>query len=182
MKYFKYFAYGSNMLTERLKRRVHDVRCFGIARVVGRRLVFHKRSVDKSGNESGKCDIPTTGNNSDVVYGVLFEIPDSQRSALDCWEGHGYEAASILLLDSDSSPVSARAYLATADAIDPRLVPYDWYQCLVVVGARQHRLPGDYISSIVAVRSIPDPKPKRPTRLEALQALKDANVAYTGNA
>ena len=176
----KYYAYGSNMLTERLKRRVSGAHCLGIARAPGRRLAFHKRSSD----ESGKCDIPTTGNSSDVVHGVLFDIPDSQRSALDCAEGvgHGYEAAPIEVLDSDSSPIQATAYFATSDAIDAHLVPYDWYHCLVVAGARQHRLPGDYVSSVVAVRSVPDPKPNRRTRLEALQALKDANVEYNGNA
>ena len=68
----KYFAYGSNMLTERLTRRVPNARCLGVARVPGRRLAFHKQSVDKS----GKCDLPKTGNNSDVAYGVLFDIPD----------------------------------------------------------------------------------------------------------
>lgn len=176
----KYFAYGSNMLTERLKQRVPGARCLGVARALGRRLTFHKRSSD----ESGKCDIPTTENNSDVVHGVLFDVPDGQRSDLDKAEGvgHGYEAGPIKVLDSTSSLVPATAYFATANAIDPELIPYDWYHCLVVAGARQHRLPDDYVSSVVAVRSVPDPKPERKTRLEALQALKDANVEYTGNA
>jgi len=51
----KYFAYASDMLAERLMQQVHGARCVGI-------------------DESGRCDIPTTGNNSDVVYGVLFHI------------------------------------------------------------------------------------------------------------
>lgn len=176
----KYFAYGSNMLTERLTWRVPDARCLGIARALGRRLVFHKLSVDKS----GKCDLPKTGNNSDVVYGVLFDVPDSQRSALDDAEGLncGYKDAPIEILDAHSRPVRAIGYFATDNAIDPGLVPFDWYHCLVVSGARQHHLPGDYILSIAAVRTVPDPEPKRKSRLEALQALKNANVEFTGNA
>lgn len=171
--------YGSNMLTERLKARVPNARCLGIVRTLGRRLEFHKRSSD----ESGKCDLPKTGNNSDVVYGVLFDVPDSQRRDLDYAEGldRGYKDALIEVLDSDSHPVSATGYFATADAIDSQLVPYDWYHYLVVSGAKQHNLPADYILSLVAVHSIPDPKPNRRTRLEALQALKNANVEFTGN-
>jgi gamma-glutamylcyclotransferase len=176
----KYFAYGSNMLTERLTRRASGARCLGTARALGRRLAFHKRSSDGS----GKCDIPLTGNNSDVVYGVLFDVPDSRRPALDEREGvgYGYEASPIEVLESDSSPILAIAYLATADDVDPRLVPYDWYHRLVVTGMRQHQLPDDYVSSVVATRSVPDPDPRRKTRLEALQALKNASVEFAGNA
>lgn len=171
-----YFAYGSNMLTERLTLRVPGARGLGNARALGRRLAFHKRSDDKS----GKCDLPNTGNHSDVIYGVLFDVPESQRSALDNAEGvgHGYEDAPIHVLDANSCPVSAIGYFATADAIDSRLVPFDWYHCLVVSGARQHGLPPDYVSSIAAVRTIPDPSLTRPTRLEALQAMKNANVQF----
>ena len=166
------------MLTERLTRRVSGARCLGNARALGRRLAFHKRSSDGS----GKCDIPSTGNNSDVVYGVLFDVPDSQRPALDEWEGvgYGYEASPIEVLDSDSSPILAIAYLATADAIDPRLVPYDWYHRLVVTGMRQHQLPDDYVSSVVITRSVPDPDPRRKTRLEALNPLPEATASPRG--
>jgi len=176
----KYFAYGSNMLTERLTSRVPGARFLGIARALGRRLVFHKRSDDTS----GKCDLPETGNDSDVVYGVLFDVPDSQRSFLDDAEGlgRGYKDSAIEVLDADSRPVSAMAYFATDNAIDPRLVPFDWYHCLVVSGARQHDLPIDYILSIAAVRAVPDPEPKRKSRVAALQALKNANVEFSGRA
>ena len=174
----KYFAYGSNMLTERLTLRVPEARCLGVARVPGHRLTFHKRSDDKS----GKCDLPKTGSNSDVAYGVLFDVPDSQRRALDDAEGlgHGYTDAPIEVLDADSCPVSAIGYFATKDAINLELAPYDWYHCLVVSGARQHNLPADYVASITAVPSVADPMPKRKTRLEALHALKNANVEFTG--
>ena len=172
----KYFAYGSNMLTERLKLRVPHATYLGVAKAKRRRLAFHKRSNDNS----GKCDLVKTNNDSDVAFGVLFDVPDSERSDLDDAEGlgYGYEDGSIDVLDADSKLVTATAYFARKDKIDPKLVPYDWYHCLVVSGARQHDLPASYIASIVAVRSVPDPKPERETRLEALQALKNANVSF----
>jgi gamma-glutamylcyclotransferase len=48
-----YFAYGSNMLTERLKARVPSTRPISPAILSDYDLRFHKRSTDKS----GKCDI-----------------------------------------------------------------------------------------------------------------------------
>lgn len=174
-----YFAYGSNMLKERLKLRVPGVRCLGVAHVLGRRLAFHKCSSDGS----GKCDIPMTGINSDIVYGVLYDVPDCERPALDEVEGvgSGYEAAQIMVRAFGSSQVEATVYLASTDSIDESLAPYDWYHCLVVAGARQHHLPDDYISLIVSVRPVLDSKSSRKTRCEALRALKEANVEYPGN-
>lgn len=169
-----YFAYGSNMLTERLKQRISNVQSLGVARAFGRRLCFQKRSSDGS----GKCDIPLTNNSSDVVYGVIFDVPESHILKLDEAEGvgHGYERTTINVLPADGVLILATAYLATADAIDSKLVPYDWYHRLIIAGARQHELPPSYISMLESIESIPDPNLNRKTRLEALQALKLANI------
>ena len=94
--------------------------------------------------------------------------------------GHGYTDASIEVLDADSCLVSAIGYFATDDAIDSELVPYDWYHCLVVSGARQHNLPDAYVASITAVVPVADPMTNRRTRLEALRALENAGVKFTG--
>ena len=48
-----YFAYGSNMLTERLKARVSSATPIGKANLSDHGLRFHKKSKDGS----GKCDI-----------------------------------------------------------------------------------------------------------------------------
>lgn len=47
-----YFAYGSNMLTERLIARTPSARPVGTSLLPGHRLTFHKRGRDGS----GKCD------------------------------------------------------------------------------------------------------------------------------
>ena len=170
----RYFAYGSNMLNERLKQRVRDAQPLGTASAFGRRLCFHKVSSDLS----GKCDIPLTKDNLDIVYGVLFDVPESQILQLDEAEGvgHGYERTSINVMSADNILVSAPVYLDTTDAIDSKLVPYDWYLYLVVTGARHHKLPTTYISSFERIVTMPDPNPNRKTRLEALQALKLASI------
>jgi hypothetical protein len=117
----RYFAYGSNMLTERLKQRVPNAQPLETACAFGRRLCFHKRSSDLS----GKCDIPLTKNDLDIVYGVLFDVPESEVPQLDEAEGvgYGYERTSINVVLADNVLVLATVYLATADAIDSKLVP-----------------------------------------------------------
>src|SRR5206468_3693901 len=154
-------------------RRVPGAKVLGVGHVVGRRLQFHKRSTDGS----GKCDIPKSTNPSDTIHGVLFDIPDHQISNLDDAEGvgHGYERTTIEVTCDSTGSTTATVYLATPDSIDSSLAPYDWYHRLVLVGARQHHLPPVYISEIAAVPVHQDPKPDRKSRLEALQALSDAN-------
>lgn len=164
-----YFAYGSNMLEERLKRRVTTVAFRAIAALPCYRLRFRKKSEDCS----GKCDIFHTRCPADVVHGVLFDLDDSQLGDLDRAEGcgYGYHSDTITLHLADGSQTDALVYLADPDAIDEALIPYSWYYELVIRGAEQHCLPNDYIAGLRAVPFTADPKPDRKTKREAEEAL-----------
>ena len=59
-------------------------------------------------------------------------------------------------------------YVAQSTHIDPTLAPYDWYTSLVIVGARYHGFPTEYIASVEAISSKPDPDPKRKQENEDL--------------
>lgn len=65
-----YFAYGSNMLSCRLRApcRTPSSVFLDTGFVEGRKLTFDKVSSDNS----GKCDIEFTGNPSVKAYGVLY--------------------------------------------------------------------------------------------------------------
>jgi gamma-glutamylcyclotransferase (GGCT)/AIG2-like uncharacterized protein YtfP len=173
----KYFAYGSNMLSERLKKRVPGAEILGMASLQKHSLRFHKKSSDGS----AKCDLFNTGIETDKIYGVLFEVPDSQLLELDDAEGcgKGYKRNTLKVTDADNAEVSAMAYVATADAIVADLLPYDWYRELVLCGARQNDLPADYIKSIEAVGVVTDPMLTRTTRKTALEALAAAAAKPT---
>lgn len=67
-----YFAYGSNMSSVRLKERAPSSRAVGVAQLPEYVLKFHKRSKDGS----GKCNALFTGVATDVVFGVVFEMPE----------------------------------------------------------------------------------------------------------
>ena len=164
----KYFAYGSNMLEERLQSpsRVPGATFLSVGNVRGYRLRFHKRSIDNS----GKCDIVKTDSVSDVVCGVVFEVPDDQLDALNRAEGVGqgyHHDYNIPVQLADDTEVRMLAYVADSNAIDEALIPYTWYHRLVIAGAEQHRLPEDYITDLQAVLHSEDPFPNRATKLEA---------------
>ncbi len=164
---FIYFSYGSNMLERRLKAadRAPSARSIGTGFVAKRRLTFHKISVDGS----GKCDIKATGNDQDRVYGVLFEISNAEKAALDRVEGlgKGYddEVVRVITVDGASEAIT---YVALMKA--PDLKPYDWYKAFVIAGAVEHGLPGDYIDRLKAIESLTDPDRKRHAAQEAILA------------
>jgi gamma-glutamylcyclotransferase len=169
----KYFAYGSNMLTERLRARVSSAVALSKVCLIGYRLRFNKKSIDGS----GKCNIVETGSQKDVVHGVIFEIPKEQLSKLDEAEGFkkGYDHKCIRLPDRPGE--SALAYVAETKYIDDRLLPYRWYHELVVAGAEQHGLPPDYIAELRKQDCKEDPDPNRDTRLQAEKVLEDYKKA-----
>lgn len=144
-----YFAFGSNMQTARVRDRCPSATPAEIARLRGHVLRFHKRSKDGS----GKANALQTGQELDVVWGVLFEMTAADLSVLDKHEGRGkgYERVPIVVVRQDGSEVTAWIYVATPDAIDDRLKPTAAYLRLVVEGAKEHGLPAQYVRMLEAV-------------------------------
>ncbi len=87
-----YFAYGSNMLSCRLRNRTPSATKFGVGYVEKHRLTFDKVSKDCS----GKCDMNRTDVVTDRVYGVLFKIDPSEKTKLDAAEGLGNGCGTFL--------------------------------------------------------------------------------------
>lgn len=167
-----YFAYGSNMLRQRISHplRVPGAMWLQPGYVTGRKLAFHKRSRDGS----GKCDIPVSACLSDRVYGVVYDVPAAEVAALDAAEavGFGYRRTSIKVLSNDRPPLTAHTYLGEPAFLDSSLSPYRWYKELVLCGARQNGLPDAVLDAIHQLPALEDPRPGRPTALEAAQVLE----------
>lgn len=162
---FVYFAYGSNMLSRRLRasKRAPSAVTIDIGFVQGRRLTFDKVSQDGS----GKCDIEFTKNPNDRAYGVLFKISSTEKPNLDEVEGlgKGYEEQKICVITKNGESVAV-TYVATTK--EPALRPYHWYKALVVAGAKEHGLPNDYVEWLRTFESQADPNTKRRAENEAL--------------
>jgi gamma-glutamylcyclotransferase (GGCT)/AIG2-like uncharacterized protein YtfP len=138
----KYFAYGSNMLTRRLRKRVPSCRFSAVAVLRLYKLMFHKISNDGS----GKCNAFYTGLQQDEVLGVVFEIDSEEKSELDKAEP-GYVAKCVKVHCGDVT-IEAITYVADTSSIDDSLRPYTWYKDLVLAGANEHNLPKAYIEQI----------------------------------
>ncbi|MEQ1717238.1 MAG: gamma-glutamylcyclotransferase family protein [Hyphomicrobium sp.] len=164
----RYFAYGSNMLTQRLQKRCKSARAIGPAWVNGYSLVFHKRSKDGS----GKATLIKADDTTARAYGVIFSIDASEMADLDRAEGAGYACIKdFTVFTTPASPVEVITYFAPPESIDSALVPYDWYRNLAVAGARQNSLPDDYVKGLEAIATEPDPDPDRPERRAAIELL-----------
>lgn len=171
MELIRYFAYGSNMLEQRLQKRCKSARVSGVASVTGYRLAFCKKSKDGSGKATLVADP------AGQVFGAVFYIAAKDAAELDRIEGrgNGYERIEELTVLSypDGKPITVTAYIADDDFRDSALQPYDWYLDLVVAGAEQHQLPTDYIQRLRVRPSLADPLLDRKQRHEALELLRE---------
>ena len=169
MATLRYFAYGSNMLRERLVARVTTAQAVAVGVVRDYQLDFAKVSVDGS----GKGDMVASPGGE--VWGVLYEFDASQKTDLDRHEGTHYQPREVVVF-TPSGVETAWAYMAEPHRRDPAKVPYDWYLALIIAGARQGGLPATCIRALEATAFDVDGKDDRATRQEALAALADAGV------
>jgi len=154
-----YFAYGSNMCTKRLQKRVPSATKMNNATKAGYSLHFHKKSTDGS----GKCNI--VPEKDSMVHGIVFDIDPVEKIGLDRIEGlnSGYEEIHITV-KTGTKLVNVYTYMASENYIDNTLAPYSWYKTHVIEGAKEHGLPKEYISEIQKVVSKKDQNEERRNR------------------
>jgi gamma-glutamylcyclotransferase len=140
-----YFAYGSNMLAARLRGRVGSAKPIGRARLADRSLLFNKRGRDGSGKANLVEDAGA------VVWGVLYQIRGETLATLDGFEPEYARTAVSVVLDHGRA-VKSLTYLSYRLHDDPR--PLVWYKRLVLQGAREHRLPDEYVRRLEAMPAV----------------------------
>ena len=158
----KYFAYGSNMCSSRLRDRVPSCKFYAVATIKGYKLKFHKRSEE---DRSGKCNAFHTDDGNDEICGVVFEIDESEKLSLDRAEGlgHGYNEKNVIVM-TKGGLIAAVMYVADSRAIDDSLAPYTWYKDFVVGGAKEHGLPKSYVQILESVSAQEDLDKNRESR------------------
>ena len=174
MKRLLYFAYGSNMLTARLRARCPGAEPLCVGYAEGYRLAFAKRGRDLS----GKGHLVRAGRRVRQP-GVLFAMDAADRDRLDAVEGLGsgydrHDAFPVRRAD-DGRRVTAFVYLASDP--EPGLVPYDWYLALIVAGAREHRFDRRRVRALLEVARIADAGPALAARDEAFALLAAAGAS-----
>lgn len=174
MPRFRYFAYGSNLLAERLIARCPSAEPIGLVSVDGWRFAFQSKSFDGSGKATLIRSEP-----GEVVHGRLYDIDTADRSVLDAAEGFDRDPP-VYLRHDDFAVVGAEGetigdvtvYLAR-EASEP-MMPYDWYRALIVAGRLQAGFPAAVVAALAVARAMPDPMSERPTRRAALEILERA--------
>lgn len=149
-----YFAYGSNMCSMRLKaRRITLAKKAAPVWLDDYRLAFNKESKD----HSGKANIESSSGHR--MWGVLYRIPAVQFELLD-HEEKGYVRIDVTVHYENGVEVNAITYIAE-QPIDRPIPPFSWYKRFLVVGAREHDLPDDYISFLNTINAKDDPDQTR---------------------
>ena len=149
----KYFAYGSNMSLLRLQARVPSATYLGLVTLNNHQLRFNMCGDDNS----GKCDSFHTDDSADSVIGALFEINKNEKGALDRAEslGDGYDEKWVIVQNNAGDFFEALTYYAIK--FDAALKPYCWYLNHVIIGAKETKVPKDYLAVIESVECIEDP-------------------------
>lgn len=146
-----YFAYGSNMSTERIKKRCPGAYSMHTVCVRQYKLTFNKLGNDGS----GKANIVRTGKHSDVVYGVLYYVPHTDVPALDRAEGEGthyerkrFKVRSVLT----NRRISCAVYTALRVSDKP-LLPTPKYKQLILDGLAEFKLPAAYSADVAVLKT-----------------------------
>lgn len=157
----KYFAYGEKMFSPNLLKDIPHAQTVGVAKLIGYKLFFHNRGQD---DFSGKCNILPVKDPSQEVFGVLYDITQEEQYILDK-EVLGTNQVINLqvhpLHSSTTAPEFAFTYVAHKENVFEDLVPFHWYKEMVILGAREHQLPDDYIHMLEQMASTHDPNPQR---------------------
>lgn len=139
-----YFAYGSNLDQEGMRRRVGGWLDLKPAILRGYRLVFNVFSSSWRGGVANIEESPGS-----VVYGAVYLLEESQLEKLDKYEGvpHLYHRRKITV-EAGGTPLEAYVYVATNPR--PKLAPSASYLALVLKGLRKLGYSEDIIQSVKA--------------------------------
>jgi len=129
-----YFAYGSNMSSKRLIKRIASAKPLIEASVENYNLKFNKISKDGT----GKANLIKADG---VVIGVIFEMNQDDIIKLDNIE-KGYSRVLVNVQGVDGKSYEAVTYIS--DQINDTLKPSKEYLQYIIDGASEHQLPEYY--------------------------------------
>ncbi|MGF1620380.1 MAG: gamma-glutamylcyclotransferase family protein [Rhodomicrobiaceae bacterium] len=169
MPSFIYFAYGSNMLSTRLRERCPSAEPLGLGWISGYSVVFDKEGRDGSGKATLRPDARADA----AVHGVLYRVAQAEREALDRAEAR-YDRLDDFAVTTGlgESPILASVYIAPPKACRSNLAPFDWYVALIESGAREHDLHPDYIGRLCGIEAAPDHDAARSALMNELAKIK----------
>jgi gamma-glutamylcyclotransferase (GGCT)/AIG2-like uncharacterized protein YtfP len=135
-----YFAYGSNMNHEQMKKRCRNAKFIGRGYIENYNFVYDGYSFSRKGAVANI--IPYEG---DIVFGAIWEINEDDLKNLDKYEGYPnvYNRKLIIAKDDNGLEYNVWVYLRESQGIG---MPSKEYYDIVIKGAKECNLPEDYIN------------------------------------
>ena len=140
----RFFAVGTNMDDEHMRRWIPSARRLAIASLSGFEVRWHKRSSD-----GGKLAARRTGHSDDVIWGVLYEVDALSGQQIDQGQrAHGYREERVTVVGPDGDEHDASVYVACDEKIDDSTMPTRSYRDPIVNAARANGLPAEYVDEL----------------------------------
>ncbi|XP_071784751.1 uncharacterized protein [Asterias amurensis] len=145
---FLYFAYGSNLLRERLLKANPSAKFVAVAKLMNYKLQFcgrHNWTLSSSRWKGGVGNIAESA--GDCVWGVVWKLHESDLESLDDQEGvhldiyRRLESLKVISFQ-DEKMMDCVSY----QMIDPiNMTPSPHYIRVIQAGAKQNNIPADYL-------------------------------------
>jgi gamma-glutamylcyclotransferase (GGCT)/AIG2-like uncharacterized protein YtfP len=152
-----YFAYGSNMDSAQMKERCPSAKFVCRAKLPSHRLAFTRMSVSRG---CGVADI--LGDEAKDVWGVVYELPQSELKNLDKDESfqpgrpddqndYTRENCCVWREGDAKRPLLVSLYRGHPQPNPP--LPNCDYKNLIVAGAKHWEIPADYIRELESIQT-----------------------------
>ncbi|KAM9575377.1 gamma-glutamylcyclotransferase [Guaruba guarouba] len=149
---FLYYAYGSNLLRERLLLSNPSAALHGLARLQDFKLEFgHHQGRTSSVWHGGTATIVQSP--GDEVWGVVWKMNTSNLSSLDKQEGVEagiYVPIEVNVQTQAGEVLTCRSYQMQDYVCGP---PSPQYKKVICMGAKQNGLPADYQKKLEAIET-----------------------------
>ena len=147
-----YFAYGSNMNSDRVRQRKMSFESASSGRLLDYSLRFNKRSVKYPGAAAANVVASAKG----VTEGVVYRLVDPvQIEMMDPYEGYPvlYRRTALPIV-TKAGVVDAWVYIANEDHVAEGLAPAQWYLNHLLAGRRY--LSDSYFESLSQTKCLDD--------------------------
>jgi gamma-glutamylcyclotransferase len=156
-KTFYYFAYGSNLKLSEIQRSCPTAERKWKAKLPDYALVFPRESTKR------KCGVASIeARVGHDVWGGVYAIAELERESLEAREGfkrkravsaNSYVLASLTVLENGHAtrPQEVVTFIANPQANPP--LPSIDYKNLIIDGAREWKLDGEYISDLELIET-----------------------------
>jgi gamma-glutamylcyclotransferase len=145
-----YFAYGSNMNWEQMRRRCPSAQFVCVAVLKNYRFAIARHSRLR---DCGTANIlAETGSE---VWGIVYDVSEQEFAILDGFEdGYCRERALVRATGDSQSSVEVLVYIAEKEDNVP--LPSSEYKRLIVTGAKYWNIPEIYLLMLEQLRAATD--------------------------